>query len=118
MERQRERREEEEEDFSLHKILKSRDFEKKTVILTMWTFGAFLLCCLMSCLMAGCKKTSRVREELILQQGETVQIDVPPRGVRASDNPLPTYEEAIEPPSYEEVKSGKSKYNHFWGENV
>ena len=54
----RQRAEEGEERFS---------FQKKTVILSVWTFGAFSVCCLASCLSAGCKKTYRVEEELRVQ---------------------------------------------------
>ena len=42
----------------------------------------------------------------------------------SSDFPPPTYEEAIEPPSYEDVQTGKSStvptpsVHQFWGEPV
>ena len=42
-------------------------FQKNTVILSVWTFGAFSVCCLASCLTAGCKKTYRAEEELRVQ---------------------------------------------------
>ena len=77
------------------------------------------------------QRRERQRHGVSLQEHSVVicsdgVISAPGIVVRSADVPPPTYEQAIEPPSYDEVQTGKlstivlptPRIDQFWGETV